>query len=96
MVVVSEADEKTEAELNADKPTTQQPVTGGHLGSQHSVISGILGLMAVAVSKEDEKTEAELNVDEPTSQHVDARRDPGTGSECADEELGDVEGRGEW
>ena len=50
----------------------------------------------VVVSEDDEKLEAELNADKPTTQHVDARRDPGTGSECADDELGDVERRGEW
>ena len=58
----------------------------------------------VVVSEDDENLEAELNGDIPTTQHagivkhmhVDARRDLWTGSECADDELGDVERRGEW
>ena len=47
----------------------------------------------VVVSEDDEKLEAELN---GKHMHVDARRDSWTGSECADDELGDVERRGEW
>ena len=50
----------------------------------------------VVASEDDEKLEAELNGDIPTTQHAGIRRDPGTGSECADDELGDVERRGEW
>ena len=84
--------EKIEAELNDDIPTTQHAGIVRHVQSM------------VVVSEDDENLEAELNGDIPTTQHagivkhmhVGARRDPWTGSECADDELGDVERRGEW